>query len=156
MQPLNSKCENAVVLSEANGYSYTGTTVGAPTEAVTCSAATSMGSSNMGDGMVWATIIGTGERFTTKLSQIEGDYAKIIAVSKGSCGSQECVGHHDTFHISNGVVTWISEPGVTYYIQVYDYGFHKSGGSFKLDVERTSVVSHNEIWPSGTVHSLQR
>ena len=123
-------CEAALPI--ACGAVVTGTTVGAPTDAVpTCVTTNGTG------GKIWYEFIGTGDVVTATTCSALTSYDTKLWVFSGDCNNLTCVtGNDDDFNCVNDIfsstVEFVSTLGETYYIIVG--GFGTSQGNYELSV----------------------
>ncbi len=127
----NDPCSGAI--ATACGGTYTGTTVGATTEAIpaACGNATS--------NSVWYSFVGNGNNITASLCGSAFDTQ--ISVFTGSCAALACVGTNDDFCGLQSQISWSSAIGVTYYIRVMGYG--AASGTFSLAITCASAVAND-------------
>jgi hypothetical protein len=118
--PANDACAGAITI--ACGATISSTTVGANTDATTCSSYSSPG--------VWYKVTPT-QTSTITASLCGSSYDTYISIYNGSCGGA-CVTSNDDFCGLQSQVTFSATAGVTYYILVN--GFSTSSGSFTLSV----------------------
>ncbi|MCB9265067.1 MAG: T9SS type A sorting domain-containing protein [Lewinellaceae bacterium] len=121
----NDDCAGAIAVS--CGQTVSGSTTGATFDGVgTC------GTSNTAPG-VWYTVVGNGDLITASTCN-QASFDTKISIFTGSCGSLSCL-QGDDDDTGCGLTTtesWLSTPGVTYYILIH--GFGTAAGDFDLTV----------------------
>lgn len=114
--PENDICSNAIEVTP-DGQLITGKTAGATYEVFNdpCGVfSTSPG--------VWYTVLGTGDVMRANTCDSITNFDTFISVYSGDCRSLECVATDDDGCGSvSSLITWVSEPTVTYYIHVQGY-----------------------------------
>ena len=129
--PANDLCADAEVITCAAGTVF-GTTVAATVDApgICITSVTAPGVwymlSSTGYDLVDLTLCNTLPAWDSKLSVYSGD-----------CTTPICVTGNDDFCGALSAVSFISEPGVDYYILVH--GFGASTGAFQLDITCTTT-----------------
>jgi hypothetical protein len=131
-------CEGALPI--ACGDVVTGSTVGAPTDAVpTC------GTTNGTGGKIWYEFIGTGDVVTATTCSALTNYDTKLWVFSGDCNNLVCVTGNDDMGAACGFsglqsnVEFVSTLGETYYIIVG--GFGAGAGNYELTVTCAPVPS---------------
>jgi len=132
--PVNDGCSGAIALACGDIINYT-TVVASPDSVLSC------GTGNGTGGGVWFSFTGTGD--TINASLCGSTYDTKIRVYTGACGALVCETGIDDFCGLQSEVSWLSTPGVTYYILVH--GWDNSEGFFTLNMCNTVGIKENDI-----------
>lgn len=93
-----------------------------------------------GCASLWYTIIGTGGTITATTCSAGTDFDTRLVLYRGSCASLTCVAHNDDgCNTAGSSLSWNSEAGVNYSLQVTGYG-SADVGAFTLHVDGTDAA----------------
>ena len=122
----NDLCINAIPV--VCGSNQAQTTVGATTTGAPTTACGTSGTG--GSGGLWYSYLGNGDVVTASLCN--STFNTRIQVVTGACGAFTCVAGNDDSCATQSVATFITTPGVMYYIYVYGAG--TAQGVFTLSI----------------------
>ncbi|HEX2837856.1 MAG TPA: hypothetical protein VHN77_06990 [Phycisphaerales bacterium] len=148
--PTNDTCVGAIAL--ACNQSVVGDTCGATDDDADVADACGTGAVNSG---VWYTVIGNGAEFGASTCSADTNFDTKMSVYTGTCGALVCVAGNDDIAScpaspASSRVTWLSTPGVRYYIFVQ--GFGAAVGTYRLTIVNNGLPTNDDC--SGALNAV--